>query len=96
MRKHIFTVVACIWAGVLTAQNQSTQIPRGMVDVNKVTDLTLDSLNKANTVRPKASSSRKGNNPVLFLVGNSTMRTRHTWQRQQRTMGMGIFRRTIF
>ena len=44
-------------------------------DVNKVIDLTLDSLNKANTVRPVAGSSRKGHNPVLFLVGNSTMRT---------------------
>ena len=44
-------------------------------DMNKVRDLTLDSLNKANTARPIAGSSRKGGNPVLFLVGNSTMRT---------------------
>ena len=36
---------------------------------------TLDSLNKARTSRPEAGSSRKGDNPVLFLVGNSTMRT---------------------
>ncbi len=46
-----------------------------MEDVNHVVDLTLDSLNKARTVRPEAGSSRKGDNPVLFLVGNSTMRT---------------------
>lgn len=46
-----------------------------MEDVNNVVDLTLDSLEKANTMRPVAGSSRKGNNPVLFLVGNSTMRT---------------------
>ena len=91
MRKHIFTVVACIWAGVLTAQNQSTQIPRGMVDVNKVTDLTLDSLNKANTVRPKAGSSRKGNNPVLFLVGNSTMRTGTLGNGNNGQWGWGYF-----
>ena len=38
-------------------------------------DNTLDSLNKARTARPVAGSSRKGNNPILFLVGNSTMRT---------------------
>ena len=44
-------------------------------DVNRVRDLTLDSLNKANTARPIAGSSRKGDNPVLFLIGNSTMRT---------------------
>lgn len=46
-----------------------------MEDVNRVTDLTLDSLNKAASARPVAGSSRVGDNPVLFLVGNSTMRT---------------------
>ena len=46
-----------------------------MADVNQVIDNTLDSLNKARTSRPEAGSSRKGDNPVLFLVGNSTMRT---------------------
>lgn len=46
-----------------------------MEDVNHVTDLTLDSLEKANTMRPAAGSSRKGDHPVLFLIGNSTMRT---------------------
>ncbi|MCR5780513.1 MAG: rhamnogalacturonan acetylesterase [Bacteroidaceae bacterium] len=46
-----------------------------MDDVNKVVDLTLDSLEKVKTARPVAGSSRKGTNPVLFLVGNSTMRT---------------------
>ncbi|MCR5819809.1 MAG: rhamnogalacturonan acetylesterase [Bacteroidaceae bacterium] len=46
-----------------------------MEDVNKVVDLTLDSLEKVKTARPVAGSSRKGDNPVLFLVGNSTMRT---------------------
>lgn len=46
-----------------------------MKDVNQVIDNTLDSLNKARTTRPVAGSSRSGDNPVLFLVGNSTMRT---------------------
>lgn len=45
-----------------------------MKDVNNVIDNTLDSLNKARQARPVPGSSRKGNNPVLFLVGNSTMR----------------------
>lgn len=49
--------------------------PQGMPDINGVTDLTLDSLYKANTARPAPGSSRVGDNPVLFLVGNSTMRT---------------------
>ena len=43
-------------------------------DVNHVVDLTLDSLDKAQTARIPAGSSRRGNNPVLFLIGNSTMR----------------------
>ena len=46
-----------------------------MEDVNHVIDNTLDSLNKARMARPVSGSSRKGNHPVLFLVGNSTMRT---------------------
>ena len=46
-----------------------------MEDRNNVIDNTLDSLNKVRYARPVAGSSRIGNNPVLFLVGNSTMRT---------------------
>nr|WP_139261915.1 rhamnogalacturonan acetylesterase [Bacteroides stercorirosoris] len=56
----------------MQAQNK---VAAPMKDVNQVIDNTLDSLNKARTARPIAGSSRKGNNPVLFLVGNSTMRT---------------------
>lgn len=55
----------------LAAQNN---IAAPMKDVNNVIDNTLDSLNKARQARPVPGSSRKGNNPVLFLVGNSTMR----------------------
>ena len=55
-----------------TAQNK---VAGPMKDVNQVIDNTLDSLNIARSARPVAGSSRKGNNPVLFLVGNSTMRT---------------------
>ncbi len=46
-----------------------------MKDVNNVIDNTYDSLNIARTARPVAGSTRRGENPVLFLVGNSTMRT---------------------
>lgn len=45
------------------------------IDINGVRDLTADSLDIANQVRPVSGSSRKGDNPVIFLVGNSTMRT---------------------
>lgn len=51
-------------------------VPGPMKDVNQVVDNTIDSLNIARSSRPVAGSTRKGDNPVLFLVGNSTMRTR--------------------
>ena len=69
MKKALFSVSMLCMA--LTASAQY----RPMEDVNKVVDLTLDSLDKAKTARPVAGSSRRGSNPVLFLVGNSTMRT---------------------
>ena len=47
----------------------------GVKDVNQVVDNTPDSIAKAMTARPVPGSSRRCNNPVLFLIGNSTMRT---------------------
>ena len=61
-------------AFVLTAMGQVTD-RNGVKDVNGVVDNTPDSIAKAMTARPVPGSSRRGNNPVLFLIGNSTMRT---------------------
>ncbi len=74
MKKNLFFIffLALLWAPNASAQDK---IASPMEDVNHVIDNTLDSLNKARTARPEAGSSRKGDNPVLFLVGNSTMRT---------------------
>lgn len=72
MKKLLLALLALGVAHGLTAQ---TDTFRPMEDVNQVTDLTLDSLEKARTARPAAGSSRIRQNPVLFLVGNSTMRT---------------------
>lgn len=59
------------------AMSASSQVAdrAGVKDVNGVVDNTPDSIAKAMTARPIPGSSRRGNNPVLFLVGNSTMRT---------------------
>ncbi len=62
-----------------------------MEDVNNVVDLTLDSLEKAATARPVAGSSRRGDNPVLFLVGNSTMRTGTLGNGDNGQWGWGFF-----
>lgn len=75
MRGLAGCLMLCAAAGGCGALNAQNQVHAPMEDVNKVVDNTLDSLNKARTARPVAGSSRKGNNPVLFLVGNSTMRT---------------------
>lgn len=68
----------------------------GRKDVNGVRDVTLDSLAKANQVRPVSGSSRKGNNPVLFLVGNSTMRNGTLGNGNNGQWGWGYFAREFF
>lgn len=74
--KHIRQIlpVAGMALAMLSA-GAAPQTPQPMPDVNQVIDNTPDSINKARTARPIAGSSRIGDNPVLFLVGNSTMRT---------------------
>ena len=59
------------------AMSASSQVADrgGVKDVNGVVDNTPDSIAKAMTARPIPGSSRRGNNPVLFLIGDSTMRT---------------------
>jgi len=82
-------------AGILTVNAQNTRF-QGMEDVNKVVDLTLDSLEKVKTARPVAGSSRKGSNPVLFLVGNSTMRTGTKGNGDNGQWGWGFFEHKYF
>ena len=80
-----------IASSILLAIPVSAQIAAPMADVNQVVDNTLDSLNLARTARPVAGSTRKGNNPVLFLVGNSTMRTGTLGNGNNGQWGWGYF-----
>ena len=58
MKKHLLLCCAASAALTFSATAQDNHFQRrGLEDVNKVRDLTLDSLNKANTVRPVAGSS---------------------------------------
>ena len=66
------TVAAALMMGLATVC--TAQVRNGVEDVNKVVDNTFDSLKIAQTARPVPGSSRRGNHPVLFLIGNSTMR----------------------
>lgn len=94
MKTTLSFILALSFCGSLMAQTPKRL--EGMKDVNKVTDLTLDSLAKANQVRPVSGSSRKGNNPVLFLVGNSTMRNGTLGNGNNGQWGWGYFEHQFF
>ena len=70
-RTTLLTLTASLFAGTPTAHAQNDI----WVDINGIRDLTADSLDILKQVRPVPGSRRVGDNPVLFLVGNSTMRT---------------------
>lgn len=63
---------------------------------DNVIDNTPDSLDIAKTARPVPGSTRKGNNPVLFLVGNSTMRTGTLGNGNNGQWGWGYFAGEFF
>ncbi len=95
MKRYTLLLALCTLTMSVAAQNtRDTKAP--LEDVNKVRDLTLDSLNKANTARPVPGSSRKGSNPVLFLVGNSTMRTGTLGNGNNGQWGWGYFAHEYF
>ena len=72
MNRTVAFLLSAVLGATVCAQNK---VADPMPDVNKVVDNTFDSLLIAQTARPVPGSTRKGDNPVLFLIGNSTMRT---------------------
>ena len=75
MKRLLTTFSTVFMATAMTmAQTGFDNLPDPVEDVNKVVDNTPDSIAKALTSRPAPGSTRVGSNPVLFLVGNSTMR----------------------
>jgi len=73
MKRELLTIIAVALTMGAAAQGFDN-LPDPIEDVNKVVDNTPDSIAKALMSRPKPGSTRKGTNPVLYLVGNSTMR----------------------
>ena len=59
-------------------------------------DAAIDSLNTARSERPVAGSHRKGNHPVLFLIGDSTMRTEVAGNGDNGQWGWGYFIENYF
>ena len=96
MKKTIVMLLGCCAMATAVWAQGDNKLSAPLEDVNKVRDVTLDSLNKANTARPVPGSSRKGDNPVLFLVGNSTMRTGTLGNGNNGQWGWGFFAQQYF
>lgn len=95
--QKLFTSL-CLLLATSAGQEMYAQhkVAAPMEDVNHVVDNTLDSLNLARTVRPVPGSSRRGDNPVLFLIGNSTMRTGTLGNGNNGQWGWGYFEHEYF
>jgi len=72
------------------------QVPEAPKDMNGVIDNTPDSIAKALTARPVPGSSRIGNHPVLFLIGNPTMRTGTLGNGNNGQWGWGFYAHEYF
>ena len=72
------------------------QMPAAIAMDNSYFDATPDSLDLAKTARPVAGSSRKGKNPVLFLIGDSTMRTGTRGNGDNGQWGWGYYAHEFF
>lgn len=72
---RLLAIIAfCAGVTLTTSAQDFDNLPNPIEDVNKVIDNTPDSIAKALSARPAPGSTRVGSNPVMFLVGNSTMR----------------------
>lgn len=91
----LYSLVCAALLGTLCASAQNNT-PQGLRDVNGVRDVTLDSLAKANQARPVSGSSRRNGHPVLFLVGNSTMRNGTLGNGNNGQWGWGYYAHEFF
>lgn len=96
MRRNFisYSIITLLSAAIFVSFPSAAQIqpsPAPVADTNLVIDNTPDSIAKARTARPVPGSSRKGNNPVLFLIGNSTMRTGTLGNGNNGQWGWGYF-----
>ena len=94
--KDSYHILTCLLFSIASLSMSAQTDLRPMEDVNRVVDLTLDSLEKAQTARPVPGSSRVCDHPVLFLVGNSTMRTGTLGNGDNGQWGWGFFAHEYF
>lgn len=91
--KRLLTAIALFGASTAVALAQKPEV---LEDVNKVVDNTPDSIAKALMARPAPGSTRKGTDPVLFLIGNSTMRNGTLGNGNNGQWGWGYFAHKYF
>ena len=91
MRRR-FAIMALVLASIMTAGAQGfDNLPDPTGDTEKVVDNTPDSIAKALMSRPQPGSTRKEENPVMFLIGNSTMRNGTLGNGNNGQWGWGYF-----
>lgn len=87
MKKFVIAVAAlCVSTSMAFAQ-----VPNPVEDVNKVVDNTPDSIAKALMSRPAPGTTRKGDKPVVFYIGDSTMRNGTLGNGNNGQWGWGYF-----
>lgn len=91
--KRLLSAIAILGASTALAFAQKPEV---MEDVNKVVDNTPDSIAKALMARPAPGTTRKGDGPVLFLIGNSTMRNGTLGNGNNGQWGWGYFAHNYF
>ena len=94
--KQILSMAVALLTTLTAGAQAFDNLPDPIEDVNKVVDNTPDSIAKAQMSRPKPGSTRKGQNPVLFLIGNSTMRNGTRGNGSNGQWGWGYFANQYF
>ena len=94
--KKLLTTMFLLVAYVVAVNAQTFDNLPTPVTEEKVIDNTPDSIAKALMNRPAPGSTRQGENPVLFLIGNSTMRNGTMGNGSNGQWGWGFFANKYF
>ena len=102
----VFVMVGCMLPLTIAAQTGFDDLPDPTADAKQPTgvgdalpvtiDNTPDSIAKALMSRPAPGSTREGDNPVLFLIGNSTMRNGTRGDGSNGQWGWGFYASQFF
>ena len=94
--KQLLTTIFLLAVSATMAMGQTFDDLPTPVTEEKVIDNTPDSIAKALMNRPAPGSTRQGTNPVLFLIGNSTMRNGTMGNGNNGQWGWGFFANKYF